>query len=121
LIVCTFSIFKLIGHISSGKTLEFAALVLLNKRNSPDNITRYPLNGITTLHDIKTTLVICPKLLLHQWDKELRQHCDMDHLSITIYTGVQDLINTLQKNDPNVDISKALRGTSTLSSLTNIA
>ncbi|MES1910822.1 MAG: hypothetical protein MHM6MM_003351 [Cercozoa sp. M6MM] len=62
-----------------GKTLEIINLVLQHPCDRKDCV--------------KTTLVVCPQALLHQWQREIRERVQSGSLSVATYTGTKTTMN----------------------------
>jgi len=72
----------LADEMGMGKTLEMLSLVVSNPLNLED-ISQRSGSYIPS----KTTLIICPLSVLHQWYSEIKRHTQKDSISVYIYHG----------------------------------
>lgn len=72
----------LADEMGMGKTLEMLSLVVSNPLNLEDISQR---SGSYT--PSKTTLIVCPLSVLHQWYSEIKRHTQKDSMSVYIYHG----------------------------------
>eukprot|EP00029_Vermamoeba_vermiformis_P000102 TRINITY_DN1010_c0_g1_i1.p1 TRINITY_DN1010_c0_g1~~TRINITY_DN1010_c0_g1_i1.p1 ORF type:complete len:969 (+),score=222.02 TRINITY_DN1010_c0_g1_i1:132-3038(+) len=72
----------LADEMGMGKTLEMLSLVVSNPLNLEDSSQR---SG--SYIPSKTTLIICPLSVLHQWYSEIKRHTQKDSISVYIYHG----------------------------------
>lgn len=70
-----------------GKTVETVALTLLNQRpNDELNKDFFNTDLQRTVTKIKSTLIVCPESILHQWNDEIELHAPS--LTVMIYKGL---------------------------------
>lgn len=72
----------LADEMGMGKTLEMLSLVVSNPLNLED-ISQRSGSYIPS----KTTLIVCPLSVLHQWYSEIKRHTQKDSMSVYIYHG----------------------------------
>lgn len=72
----------LADEMGMGKTLEMLSLVVSNPLNLED-ISQRSGSYIPS----KTTLIVCPLSVLHQWYSEIKRHTQKDSISVYIYHG----------------------------------
>lgn len=77
-----------------GKTLTIISLILKQKEN--DN---YYFNKKG--NECKGTLIVCLASIIHQWDEEIKKHCEYDALKVLLYHGPkrEREIHELKKQD----------------------
>lgn len=88
-----------------GKTVETVALTLLNQRPFNDiNQDYFETSLQRMVKQLKSTLIVCPESILHQWCDEIELHAPS--LTIMIYKGINsskqtctELVEEMSKHD----------------------
>jgi len=72
-----------------GKTVETVSLILLNQRPFNEiNQETFDFQLQRIIKKVKSTLIICPESILHQWNDEIELHAPS--LNIMIYPGISN-------------------------------